>query len=170
MGKEVEVKATKALVRIYYQQQLIKTHPKVAPGKRSTDYDDYPKEKSACALRDVNYYIRTAQSRGQQQGAFMAELLSGDVPWAFIRQAQNLLRLNDKYGSQRVETACSRALTFGLMNVKRVAGIIKQSLEKEAAPTRTPATIITLPPARFQREAGYFSHHTPKESDHGNNR
>lgn len=170
VGKEVEVKGTKALVRIYYQQQLIKTHPKVVPGKRSTDYDDYPKEKSAYAMRDVNYYIRTAQSRGHQQGAFMAELLSCDVPWAFIRQAQNLLRLNDKYGSQRVETACARALAFGLMNVKRVEGIIKQSLEKDAAPTRTPAAIITLPPARFQREADYFSHHIPKENDHGSNR
>ena len=170
VGKQVEVKGTRALVRIYYQQQLIKTHPKVAPGKRSTDYDDYPKEKSAYAMRDVNYYIRTAQGRGQQQGAFMAELLAGDVPWAFIRQAQNLLRLSDKYGSQRVETACARALTFGLMNVKRVEGIIKQSLEREAAPTRTAAKIITLPPPRFQRTADYFSHNTPKENEHGINR
>jgi hypothetical protein len=93
----------------------------------------------------------------------MAELLAGDVPWAFIRQAQNLLRLNDKYGSQRVETACARALAFGLMNVKRVEGIIKQSLEKETTPTKTTATIIALPPARFQREADYFSHHTKGE-------
>jgi hypothetical protein len=169
VGKEVEIKGTRALVRIYHQQQLIKTHPKKAAGQRSTDYDDYPKEKSAYAMRDVNYYISTAGSRGQKQGAFMAELLAGDVPWTYIRQAQALLRLGDKYGVARVETACTRALTFGLMNVKRVEGIIKQSLEKEAVPPPTGSKIINLTP-RFERDAAYFSHHNIKENDHGINR
>jgi len=170
IGKEVFVRGDSALVRIYHQQQLIKTHPKKAAGQRSTDFDDYPKEKSAYAMRDVNYYISTAQSRGQKQGTFMAELLSGDVPWTYIRQAQMLLRLGDKYGVTRVETACTRALAFGLMNVKRVEGIIKQSLEKESAPMPTGTRIFNLPPPRFERDAEYFSHHTTKENEHGNNR
>lgn len=169
VGKEVEVKGNSALVRIYYQQQLIKTHPKVAKGKHSTDFEDYPKEKSAYAMRDVDYYIRTARSRGESQGAFMEKLLSGDVPWAYIRQAQALLRLCDKYGSTRLEAACSRALAFGLMNVKRVEGIITQSLQRETAPRPTGSTIASLTP-RFERDASYFSHHTTKENDLGSNR
>ncbi len=168
VGKEVDVKGDSALVRIYYQQQLIKTHPKLAKGKRSTDFTDYPKEKSAYAMRDVDYYIRTAKSRGEQQGAFMENLLAGDVPWAYIRQAQALLRLTDKYGSSRVEAACSRALAFGLMNVKRVEGIITQSLERETTPKPAGAKVTALPP-RFERDADYFSH-TTKETDHGSNR
>ena len=171
IGKQVFVRGDSALVRIYYQQQLIRTHPKKKPGERSTIYEDYPKEKSAYAMRDVNYYIRTAQSHGEKQGAFMAELLSGDVPWARLRQAQSLLRLSDKYGSARVEAACDRALRFELLNVKRVEGIIRQALERESVqPPRTPATITQLPPARFQRSPEYFRHHTPKEPDHGINR
>ena len=122
-------------------------------------------------MRDVNYYIRTAKDKGEQQGAFMTELLAGDVPWAYLRQAQNLLRLNDKYGSTRVDDACARALNFGLMNVKRVEGIIRQAMERESTPAKqTTATITHLPPARFQRQADYFCHHTTKENDHGINR
>jgi hypothetical protein len=171
IGKTVFVRGDSALVRIYYQQQLIRTHPKKKPGERSTIYEDYPKEKSAYAMRDVNYYIRTAREKGEQQGAFMAELLAGDVPWAFLRQAQNLLRLNDNYGSARVDAACARALNFGLMNVKRVEGIIRQALERESTTApRTTATITTLPPARFQRNPEYFRQHTAKEHDHGINR
>ncbi|HSW37874.1 MAG TPA: IS21 family transposase [Acidobacteriota bacterium] len=170
IGKEVFVRGDSALVRIYYQQQLIRTHPKKKPGERSTIYEDYPKEKNAYAMRDVNYYIRAAQDKGEQQGAFMAELLAGDVPWAYLRQAQNLLRLNDKYGSARVEAACTRALNFGLMNVKRVEGIIKQAMEREAPPTaKSPATVTTLPAARFLRQADYFKSSHPKENDHGIN-
>lgn len=162
IGKEVFVRGDSALVRIYYQQQLIRTHPKKKPGERSTIYEDYPKEKSAYAKRDVNYYISTAKGNGERQGAFMAELLAGDVPWAFLRQAQSLLRLNDKYGSPRVNNACARALSFGLMNVKRVEGIIKQAMERESATAPgTTATITQLHPPRFQRQADYFksSHH-----------
>jgi transposase len=169
IGKQVEVKGTRSLVRIYYQNQLIKTHPKAALGKRCTDFNDYPKEKSAYALRDVAFYIRKAQSFGEKQGAFMTELLSGEVPWAYIRQAQQLLRLTDKYGATRVEAACGRALAFGLMNVSRVERIIKQSLEQSSAPgmpASSTAKITSLVPARFARDANYFNH-TTKENDHG---
>ena len=165
IGKQVEVKGTRSLVRIYHQNQLLKTHPKAVPGKRCTDFDDYPKEKSAYALRDVTYYIRKAQGHGEKQGAFMAELLSGDVSWIYIRQAQQLLRLSDKYGATRVEAACSRALAFGLMNVSRIERIIKQSLEQPSLPLTSPRRIASLEP-RFARDASYFNH-TTKEDTHG---
>lgn len=168
IGKEVDVRGDSALVRIYYQNQLIRTHPKVAAGKRSTDFDDYPKDKSAYAMRDVEYYKRKAGENGEKQGEFMASMLSGDVPWAFIRQAQKLLRLNDKYGAARVEVACQRALAFGLMNVSRVEGIIKQALDKQQTQSKEAGTVTQLSLAvRFSRPADYFSHH--RENDHGNN-
>jgi hypothetical protein len=168
IGKEVDVRGDSALVRIYYQNQLIRTHPKVAVGKRSTNYDDYPKDKSAYAMRDVEYYKRKAAENGEKQGEFMAELLSGDVPWAFIRQAQKLLKLNDKYSATRVEIACHRALAFGLMNVSRVERIIKQAMDNQTTQTKTAGTVAPLTSAvRFSRPADYFSHH--KENDHGNN-
>jgi hypothetical protein len=116
----------------------------------------------------VEYYKRKAVENGEKQGEFMASMLSGDVPWAFIRQAQKLLRLNDKYGSARVEVACQRALAFGLMNVSRVEGIIKQVLDKLQTQTKSAGTVTQLSLAvHFSRPADYFSHH--KESDHGHN-
>lgn len=167
IGKEVDVRGDSTLVRIYYKNQLIRTHEKVAAGKRSTNYDDYPKDKSAYAMRDVEYYKRKAAEGGEKQGEFMAELLNGDVPWAFIRQAQKLLRLNDKYGAARVEVACQRALAFGLMNVSRVERIIKQALENLPAQAKPAGTVTPLSSAaRFIRPADYFSH---KENYHGNN-
>jgi hypothetical protein len=118
-------------------------------------------------MRDVEYYKRKAAENGEKQGKFMAELLNGDVPWAFIRQAQKLLRLNDKYGAARVETACQRALAFGLMNVSRVERIIKQTLDKQPTPAKQEGTVTPIfSTVRFIRPADYFSH---KENDHGNN-
>jgi hypothetical protein len=119
-------------------------------------------------MRDVEYYKRKAAENGEKQGEFMAEMLSGDVPWAFIRQAQKLLRLNDKYGAARVEVACQRALAFGLMNVSRVEGIIKQALDKQPTTAKPAGTVTPISlAAHFSRPADYFSHH--KENSHGNN-
>jgi hypothetical protein len=58
-------------------------------------------------------------------------------------------------------------LAFGLMNVSRVEGIIKQALDKLQTPAKSAGTVTRLSLAvRFCRPADYFSH---KENDHGNN-
>jgi len=39
------------LVRIYHRGELIKVHPPQPPGGRSTDYTDYPAERTPYAMR-----------------------------------------------------------------------------------------------------------------------
>jgi hypothetical protein len=93
----------------------------------------------------------------------MAELLGGTFPWAHLRQAQKLLRLVNKYGAQRVDHACRRALSFDLVHVGRVENIIRHSLERETgpAPAGSKAKQLRLVPARFLRPAGSFTHRQP---------
>ncbi len=130
LGHKVWVRADSKLVRIYADGQLVKTHSRLDPGGRSTDYDDYPKEKTPYALRDPQRLIHAAGQHGEHLGRFMEQLLRGDFPWAKLRQGQKLLRLCDKYGAKCVDQACSRALAFDLINVRRVESIIRQHLEQ----------------------------------------
>jgi transposase len=162
IGKAVAVRGDSRLVRIYCNEQLIKTHPKKAKGRRSTDFADYPKEKSAYAMRDCDYYIRKGGENGEAQGKFMEALFVGDFPWARIREAQKLLRLKEHYGVLRVEAACRRALGFGLINVHRVEGMIVKVGDgsfQEAAPVPRPLS------ARFERTADYFCHKIQNEKE-----
>jgi len=160
IGKEVDVRVDSKLVRIYHKEKLIKTHPVVAAGKRSTDYDDYPKEKTAYAMRNCEYYIQKAREMGKSCGRFTEKLLSGDFPWCKLRQAQKLLCLGEKYGSQRVESGCRRALAFSLINIYRVENIIKEAAsslpvpEEDLTGQKANATL----PGRFRRRAEYFKH------------
>lgn len=169
IGEEVDVRVDSKLVRIYHKEKLIKTHPVKPPGGRSTDYEDYPKEKTPYAMRNCRYYIQKAASLGASCEEFTKKLLSGDFPWSKIRQAQKLLRLGEKYGNQRVENACKRALSYQIVNVYRVENIIKEgsnylfSLEEDSGK----ATQQSLP-GRFRRPAEYF-HHPIKEEKYGNN-
>lgn len=165
LRQPVDVRGDRSLVRIYHRGDLIKTHPTKAAGERSTDYDDYPTDKQAYARRDPDRMVRRARQRGEHLGRFMSRLLSGDFPWSYLRQAQKLMRLADKYGEETVDAACRRALAFDLINVRRVETIVLQGLEQGAGPSPN------APPAqgqlRFLRPNHSFSRPQPQEEPDG---
>jgi len=169
-GHQVTVRGDRGLVRIYFRGALIKTHSRKPGGGRSTDFNDYPPEKTAYAMRDANYIINQAKQRGPALGDFTAKLLSGDFPWNKLRQAQKLLRLADKYGLEVVNAACRRALNFDLINVSRVERIIGQAMESKAVEAQRPSSNqVTQLPLRFLRPSQSFNHKPEKENeDHGN--
>ena len=134
IGKTLTVRGDSALVRIHHGGELIKTRPRQPRGGKDIDYNDFPKEKSAYAMRDADRLIAVAKAKGEQIGAFMKRLLSGNFPWALLRQGQKLLRLTDKFGAPTVDDACRTALAYDLINVRRVERIIAQGLEKKALP------------------------------------
>ena len=160
IGQQVDVRVDSKLVRIYHKEQLIKTHSVVPPGEKAIDYDDYPKEKSAYAMRNCEYYLQKAREIGSNCGKFAQELLSGDFPWSKLRQAQKLIALGKKYGNERVESACRRAVAFSLSNVYRVENIIKEAaaslpLFDEQSMHETPGSTAQ---GRFHRASDYFTH------------
>ena len=105
IGKTVDVRGDSALVRVYFQDDLVKTHPRIPEGKRSTDYDDYPAEITPYTLRNANYQISQGAKRHPAIGDYIEFLLSGSYPWHRLRSAQRLLRIADKYGYERTRSS-----------------------------------------------------------------
>jgi hypothetical protein len=88
-------------------------------------------------LRDIDAVVRAARACGQHTGDLAARLLAGPVPWLKLRQAYGLLRLCDRYGKDRVNALCARALAVGVLDVPRIEGMLKDArrAEDEAAAT-----------------------------------
>jgi transposase len=164
----VEVRGDRRLVRIYQRGALLKTHPRQAPGQRSTDYADYPPALTPYALRAPDRCIAQGTALGPAVGQFLTVLLGGVFPWARLRQAQALLRLGERFGAARVNAACARALAFDLVDVRRVQRILQQALETEPAPADR-GTIRPLP-ARFARLPASFRHPPVQEEPHVDDR
>jgi hypothetical protein len=122
------------LVRIYLHGELIKTHERKPPGGRATDYTDYPDGRAPYALRWPHYYTKRARELGPAAGDFADKLLSGEFPWSRLRQAQKLLGLAQRYGADRLDAACRRALDFDLLDVYRLQRILEQGLESQSEP------------------------------------
>jgi hypothetical protein len=154
LRKHVRVRADRKLVKIYFGTELIKMHERQPPGGRSTDPADYPTGKSIYATRDVDALLGKAKDRGVHIGIYAERLLSGPLPWNKMRQAYALISLCDKYGEGRVEAICQSALAFDVVNVARVAKMLKAA----AKPTRpeTDSRIVQLPLPRFIRPVEHF--------------
>jgi transposase len=163
IGKRVDVRGDRRLVRISYRGEVIKVHPPQPPGGRATDDTDYPAARAPYALRAPAACIRQAEGVGPAVGQFTTVLLSGTFPWARLRQAQKLRRLAERYGAARVNAACARALAFELLAVRRVEAIVRRALER--TPRAGEGGEVRPLPGRFARPPQSFTHPQPHEED-----
>jgi transposase len=154
--REVRVRADRSLVRIYLGTLLIKTHPRMPPGKRSTDASDYPVGKSIYALRSVDALLQAARDRGAHIGIFAERILAGPLPWARMRQAYALVHLCDKFGDGRVEAVCQSALAFDVIDVGRITKMLKRAATAPARATDDNRKVVQLPLPRFARPEQHF--------------
>lgn len=154
LHKSVEVRVDSKTVKAYFKNELIKVHPRKGPGERSTDPEDYPKGKAAYAMRSVDEVRRRAQEQGKNVGELAEKLLGGPLPWTKMRQAYALLRLCDRYGVERVDAVCARALAFDVLDVSRIERMLKTAKTMEESKELV-GKLLPLP-SRFARDTAAF--------------
>ena len=154
VGEQVQARADRHLVRIHHRGRLVKVHPRQPVGGRSTDAEDLPQEKVAYAMRDLDRLQRTAAGAGPSVGAYAARLLDTELPWTRMRQVYRLLGLTRRYGAERVDQACAKALELDVVNVTRIARMLERALEgASGAPARVVDNVV---PLRFARDPSEF--------------
>jgi len=158
IGTRVDVRADRQLVRVFSRGQLIKVHPRQAPGGRSTDPEDLPSEKTIYAMRDLDALQRLAAGHGPAIGAYATALLDNPLPWTKMRQVYALLGLVKKWGAERVNAACERALDAEAINVGLIGRMLERGTEAggPGVPVQQslPGTLVT---PRFARDDSHFA-------------
>ena len=155
-NKRVHARADSATVRFYdlVSRKLVKTHPRVAPGQRSTDLADFPPEKAAYAARDAEASIQRARSHGAAIGEFAQQLFDASpLPWTRMRQLGMLLGLVKRYGPRRVDETCALAVAADMVDVFRLERMLKLAVPPPPAPE--PARVIEV--GRFLRPASDYA-------------
>jgi transposase len=152
-GTRLLVRGGAQFITIFTQEhQPITTHDRARqPGQRMTHPDHLPPDKVPGLLVSREGCRAAAEEIGPATSQTVAGLLDDRVIDR-MRTAGRLLRLRERYGDERLEAACGRALQFGEPAYTTVKRILVKGLEEEP----TTAAPVTAPrPARtFARATG----------------
>jgi len=170
VGKRLRARADRTTVRFYLDGLLVKAHPRKPPGGRSTDPADFPPEKAAYAMRDIDFLKRQARKHGESVGIFADALLDGPLPWTRMRRVYALLGLCKRFGSQRVDQACALALEVDMFDVRRLQRMLKLG-PPPSAPTPACSPKV-IPIARYLRPSSQYAlpfDSTPQQQENPSN-
>jgi hypothetical protein len=156
VGQQVWVRATRHLVEVFWEEALIKTHPRAARrGTWVTDLSDYPPRAQAFLFAHPAYCRQKAEELGPHVAQRMEQILASHA-LRHLRKAQALLRLADTYGAQRLDEACGHLLAFECTELKRLKRLLEHGLPAEnpspagVSPALSPQALGFLhPPESF---------------------
>ncbi len=148
MGQKMLIRTAGDIVQIFHDDVVVATHVWHLTG-RSTNVEHYPPHKIAHTLRSVTWCRTQAEQIGPGAVAIVAELSQVNAIHR-LRAIQGIIRLREKYGDDRLDAACARALAVGDPNYRTVKGILAAGTEHgddPPAPVPTPPAILRGPAA-----------------------
>lgn len=128
-GKYVLGRKTESQVAIFYDNELVAVHFPIFAGKRRTNKDHYPPDTGRYMEWDTEYCLIEAGKVGVNTRRIVHSLLKEEVI-RNLRSAQNIIRLQKKYGEERLEAACTRAVYFGNYDYYSIKTILEKELDK----------------------------------------
>jgi transposase len=140
--KDVYVRATQATVEIFCNRERIASHRRSrAKGRHTTVSEHMPPAHQKYAEWSPERITRWAQTIGTHTAQVAHALLaSRKHPQQAYRSCLGLLRLGDRYGKDRLEAACRRALPAGIHTYKGVKNILDAKLD-QVEPEEPPAVV-----------------------------
>ena len=144
VGEAVEVRATASVVEILHKGVRVASHARHHGPKGSASIAD---EHRPRAHREYGKWppervVAWAESIGPRVGELAAAIMSRRThPETGYRACLGVIRLADRFGHERVDAACARAVSIGSPSFKSVQAILKSGLDRAPlteAPARPP--------------------------------
>lgn len=157
IGWTLRVRVDRKIVRFYDPWgRLIRQCERLEPGQRRTDPTDFPQEKRAYAMRDIEFLQKQADERGPAIGAFARRLFTLPLPWTKMRAVHGLLGLARRFGDERVDRCCEVALAHDMLSLRRLRTMVERDVSPPPTEPPRPA-----PPARFLRPPALYALRDP---------
>ena len=152
IGQHLWLRATDTAVAIYQDYRQVAVHPRGRKrGQRCTVRDHLPPDAQAFFAHDRDWCVAQATRIGPACAQFIGRLLADRIVER-LRAAQSTLRLAERYGAQRLEAACARALAHDSVFYRTVKTILAGGFDLQPS-TAIEATRVHGQRARFARDA-----------------
>lgn len=134
VGHEVDVRLTAGAVEIYQRGKRVASHQRLEPLRYSTVSEHMPALHREHRDWSPSRFIDWGTKIGLATAQIVRSQLEGRPhPEHGYRACLGLKSLAKRYGHQRLESACSRALTIGVTHYASINSILKQGLDQQTA-------------------------------------
>jgi transposase len=142
VGQRVDVRSSAATVEVFFSGKRVASHLRSRlAGRHTTD----PAHMPDSHRRHAEWTPSRITEWAAKTGPFTAELTSEIMatrrhPEQGYRSCLGIIRLADRYGAERLEAACARALAARALSYKSVESILRHGLDSQPlaeAPPRT---------------------------------
>ena len=129
--ERVDVRVTATTVELFYKSKRVASHYRSHRKGQATTSDSHrPASHKAHLEWTPSRIINWSKSKGGATGTFIEQLLSSKPhPEQGYRSALGVIRLADKYGPERLNKACEKALSLGSINYQTVKNMLKNCME-----------------------------------------
>jgi len=158
--EQVEARITTTTVEVFHKGQRVASHIRShVRAKHSTTPEHMPKShrehKDWSPSRIVNWAGTIGPKTRELAEAILAERRH---PEQGYRSCLGILRLGKRYGNERLEAACARAVAVRARSYRHVESMLKNGLDRLAAPEPSePATNASVAHENI-RGGGYYNH------------
>ncbi len=133
--QEVRIRHTKSIVEIFLKGKRIASHQRNSyPGGHTTVKEHMPTGHREHMEWNPSRILRWAEKVGESTKSVVHTIMhSRKHPEQGYRSCLGILRLSKNYGSQRLESACQRAVEYGEFRYKYIQTILEKGLDKQNA-------------------------------------
>lgn len=138
----LDVRLTESIVEAFFRSKRVASHIRsYAKGRYTTVSDHMPKPHRDYAEWTPERVIRWASETGKATAELVTAILAKNThPQQGFRSALGIITLAKKFGKDRVEAACKRALAIGGTSFKSVKSILETGLDKKPLPEPKPVS------------------------------
>ena len=154
--QEVDARIAERTVEIFHKSQRVASHPRSErPGQYMTTPEHMPTAHREYADWTPDRLVRWAAQSGPSVARTVEDIMGRrSHPQQGFRSCLGIMTLSKKFGPERLEAACARALSIGIPTYKSIASILRNKLDTVPLPERQPAP-QKLDHANI-RGAGYY--------------
>lgn len=132
--KTLEARYSERTVEVFHKGQRVASHPRShLKGRHTTVPEHMPAAHRSYAEWTPQRLIRWAEQNGPATAGMVQTILERRAhPQQGFRSCLGIMRLGKRFGEERLEAACQRALTLGACSYKSIESILRQGLERKA--------------------------------------
>ncbi len=167
VGEEVEICFTAATVEIVHDNRRVASHVRSGiRGQHTTDPAHMPKSHQKHLEWTPSRLIHWGQSVGPHTGKLVEVILADRPhPEQGYRSCLGILRLAKRYGEDRLEAACARALAVGARSYRHINAMLEKGLDRIPLPAQTESAPSPCAEHENLRGAQYYDNPKSKQGE-----